>query len=444
MLAMRTDLPQGLTVGFAVCCALLPVWFPLLRLYRGATNFMILGLLAVAAGILLTQLARIDHSVSTSAMLAYSFLMLGLLFGVGLVLWARTLLSDAAVSVWFGIGLLAGISPSSAAFASNPWRFGFSVAVTVVALGLAQLSGKRWVELTALLVLAAASGLTDARSSFAILLLTALLVAWQMRSRSSTRRGSALKALLAVAAIGVVVFSVGQALILEGFLGQATQERSQAQISASGSLILGGRPELAATTSLMGSNPWGFGSGVHANLHDILIAKSGMISIGYQPDNGYVERYMFGDGFELHSVVGDLWANFGLVGVLFAAFFLFVLLRSLGTRLSQRTASAIFLYLGIKALWNLMFAPLYSSAPLMILLGGLIFVRSSSSGGSTRNAEFLDDSSAAREVVTEEPVLGRIDAQNPVGLSTNAARQTPKISAARRRTSKYPRGRRSS
>ena len=373
VLAMRTDLPQGLTVGFVLCCALLPVWFQTLRLFRGALSFLFLGIITVLAGVLLTQFSASNHSVSSSEMFSYSFLLLGLVFGVGLVLWGRRVLSDAAVSVWFGIGLMLGVSPGTASFASNPWRFGFSVAVTVLVLGLAQLSGRRWIELVALAVLTLTSGLTDARSSFAILLLTALLVAWQMRPRSSSRRGSAFRAVLAVGALAFVVYNLGQAFILEGFLGQATQQRSQAQIDASGSLILGGRPELAATASLMNSNPWGFGSGVHANLQDILAAKSGMIAIGYQPDNGYVERYMFGTGFELHSVIGDLWANFGIAGVVFALYLVFIVLRALGTALSTSTASAALLYLGIKTLWNLMFAPLYSSVPLMILLLALAF-----------------------------------------------------------------------
>src|SRR3712207_9122030 len=44
--------------------------------------------------------------------------------------------------------------------------------------------------------------------------------------------------------------------------------------------------------------------------------KAGMAQIGYQPNNGYVETYMFGGQFKLHSVIGDAWAYFGVAGIL--------------------------------------------------------------------------------------------------------------------------------
>ena len=44
-----------------------------------------------------------------------------------------------------------------------------------------------------------------------------------------------------------------------------------------------------------------------------------MIDINYDPDNGYVNNFMFGNGIELHSGIGDLWAFMGPVGLVVAA-----------------------------------------------------------------------------------------------------------------------------
>ena len=71
---------------------------------------------------------------------------------------------------------------------------------------------------------------------------------------------------------------------------------------------------MAATRALFVHDPLGFGLGIIPSLTDITVAKTGMSAINYQPDNGYVERYMFGTQFEVHSVTGDLWALFGIPG----------------------------------------------------------------------------------------------------------------------------------
>ena len=99
-----------------------------------------------------------------------------------------------------------------------------------------------------------------------------------------------------MAALGLAVYYLGTTLLVDGYLGEAAQAKSVAQIDAAGSLIAGGRPELAATLALLGADFRGFGLGAIANYHDVLVAKTGMASINYDPNNGYVERYLFDCG----------------------------------------------------------------------------------------------------------------------------------------------------
>jgi hypothetical protein len=245
--------------------------------------------------------------VTSSSAVPMTITLVGTLLGVGLLVWGRDVLGLDRVVLWYGVGLALAFSPATTLFASNPWKFGFALPVTVIALALASRLGRPW-ELGALAVLTVVAALNDFRSAFGLLLLATLLVFGQMVVSRRGRRLSPAAVLVGLGALGLSVFQLGQALILDGYLGAETQARSVEQLRSSGSLVLGGRPELAATFALMRHHPWGFGVGSVPTAEDVQVAKEGMASIGYQPDNGYVERFMFGGHFELHSVFGPVGA----------------------------------------------------------------------------------------------------------------------------------------
>ncbi|WP_166805558.1 O-antigen ligase family protein [Cryobacterium ruanii] len=375
IVAMRLDIGQGITVGALACVALIPVWFPVLRQYWGARLLLLAGVVAIGSGIWLTALSAPTHDTSLGQAFGAIAGLVGLLSGVGFVLWARTVLPDSQIAIWYGAGILIGVSPTSELYAENPWRFGYSVALTILLLGITLQLRRRWLELAVALLLTVVATVTDARSTFAFMLLTVLLVAWQMRPTRPSRGKSALRALLGLGALALVVFKVIQALILDGALGEATQQRTLAQLQETGSLIMGGRPELTATIALMQHQPWGFGVGIAPNPEDILAAKTGMAAINYDPNNGYVDNYMFGGHVELHSIIGDFWAGFGLPGLLLALIILVLIVRSIGVHVAANTASAVLLYLGIKAVWFMFFGPFFSSSVLLVLVLGLLITR---------------------------------------------------------------------
>jgi hypothetical protein len=153
-----------------------------------------------------------------------------------------------------------------------------------------------------------------------------------------------------------------------------TQQRSVQQLNETGSLILGGRPELAATVALMRDQPMGFGFGTVPSHHDVTVAKTGMANINYDPNNGYVEKNMFGNGYSLHSVFGDVWAHSGLVGLALVATLLVLVVLGLGRRLSVGNASALLLFVSVKTLWNLFFGPFYSSIAILELTLALVLL----------------------------------------------------------------------
>lgn len=373
----RINIGQGITVGMVVAVVLLPLWWNVLARYRGAKLLAGLLVVSVANGVWLTELARTDHAISFITMVTGTATGLGILGSMGVILWAREHMTDASAAMFFGLGILvAAITTERGAnFATNPWKFGIGTAVTIVALAIAARVNRRWLEIAVLFGILGVAVLTDQRSSFAILILAVILTAIQLRPDRHDRRASTVRITVAIAGLAAIIFNVGQTLILDGYLGDAAQERTAAQIDLSGSLILGGRPELAASFALFQYRPWGFGTGTLPSLADISIAKDGMASIGYQPNNGYVENYMFGKGFELHSLIGDLGVAYGFAGLALAAAIVAICIRSLTVRLATNSASALIIYLVILGFWNLLFSPIFSSTLPLILLLGLVLQR---------------------------------------------------------------------
>lgn len=376
LLGWRQQVYHGVTLGYIAALLLLPVWLPALRKYQGYVGMFLVAFAALLSGFVLLFFNINNHQLDNSKLIINPVLLVGMMLTVGVVLWARTLMPNMAVGISYGVGMLLGVR-GTADVHINPWKFGYSLPVIVLILCMASLVGARgsrtarWPELVSLMVLAVYSALNDSRSLFAMLSLTAVLVIWQKMPRGRSRKKALTTTVLAGTAALLIIYEVGSNLLVGGFLGVAAQQRSIAQIESAGFLLLGGRPELAASAALFRWNPFGFGVGVVPSLEDIAVAKTGMLAINYEPNNGYVERYMFGSQFELHSVAGDLWVYFGLIGLLLAGMMGWRLIHWILNSIVARNGSAVVLFLSIITLWNIMFSPLYSSVTIMGLALGM-------------------------------------------------------------------------
>jgi hypothetical protein len=390
VLAMKIGLPQGVQVGFLVAVGFLPLWFGVVRRYRFGWSVLGLGVLALGAGVWLQMAGSGDRGTDSNVMNVQNVVLAGALVTVGFLLWARTVIPPTWIAVWYGVGLFLNINHSTALYASNPWKFGFFLPVAVITLAFAWMTKRWWVELLVILSLTGISAISDARSAFGLLILAAILIIAQLPFLRAGHKGSALLVFLGFVVVSAVVAVLGQAAILGGYLGAATQQRSLAQIQTSGSLILGGRPELAATIALLKHNPWGFGAGIEPSAADISVAKAGMASIGYDPENNYVNSYMFGGHFELHSVVGDFWTQSGIAGLIFVAIVLIALLWGLSRRIADGTASGLILFVGANAIWQTFFGPWQSAEPVIVFALGIVAVLVLGKGGDGTKVEVLD------------------------------------------------------
>jgi hypothetical protein len=357
---------------------LVAVWVIRLRQYSYARAFALLGLATVFWGIALASETATDHQINPTQRLGSTVLLLGLIAGIGVVLWARTVLSIGAVGLCFGSGMLVSAFLQRGQ-GTNPWKNHWAVPLAIIVVSLIVQRPRNRSRraspggVVALLLLAAISAFSDSRSYAATFVITALLVMWQGRPRSLSRTSSAWLSIVMLSSVAAATYWLTTKLLVAGYLGAESQARTIAQLDQSGSVITGGRPELQATLALMHARPMGFGVGVVPTGQDILVAKSGLNSINYNPNNGYVEKYMFGGHIELHSLLGDFWAGWGIAGLVLLAAVAVVLLRGLAVTVARGVANPVGVFLFIWDLWNIFFSPIYTSVPTLVLGIGLAF-----------------------------------------------------------------------
>ncbi len=346
-------------VGMVVALVILPVAVASLRRFKGAIPIFALSAASAVSGILLTYANDPTHRTDPHTMVKVSFLIFGIGITIATLLWARTVIGASRVALACGIGALLSLGVQSLDYA-NLWKFDVSVPVILIVMSLPVLARTVTRQVAALIILAGVSGFLDSRSLAATLLIAAALLMIR-RKPGRSRVTSAWTVVLQIAVIGVAGFFALQAALLEGILGEEAQARTALQIQQSGNVLAGGRPELGADIALLMAHPGGFGTGTLPSYADIGLAQAGMSRLGYNPDNGYVYRYMFGSGFEVHSTAGDLWLLAGIAGMLFAVSLLIGVIAGLAHGIAHGSAISVAMFLGTRTVWDLFFSPLPSS-----------------------------------------------------------------------------------
>lgn len=375
VLGLQANFHFGATYGDVLLVVTAPLWISAFRGFHGAAAYLGLGLVTVAAGLVLSAANTPQTVIDPAAQRDLTMVLLGMLGSIAVMFWARTVISRGQIGLYFGLGMLIHAGLDRASWSTNAWKFAFAIPASVLVLGLFVSSGRKRAGLIPLLALSAVSLVEDSRAYAVTLALCALVVLWRGRSTTAVGRHRWVRAAGMIAVLCVLIYQLAQSLLVDGYLGKNVQTRSVEQLHTSGSLILGGRPEIAATWALLRYHLSGFGVGAVPNLADVNAAKAGLQSINYSPNNGYVDKFMFGGHFELHSVVGDIWVYWGVAGLVLVAATAFIAVRSLADSVARRTGDALLIFACFWTLWNVLFSPLTPSAPVLVLAVGLSLKR---------------------------------------------------------------------
>ena len=230
----------------------------------------------------------------------------------------------------------------------------------------------------ALVMLGILGVLDDGRSYFAICVLAAALTLWQMRPQDPEKRVHRWMPALFMVVVTFVVYLLSTALLTGGYLGAEAQERSTTQIETTGSLLVGGRPEWAATRELVKLRPLGYGPGVIPSWEDVQAGKAGLQSVNVELERKRA-AYMFGGQFKLHSIAADLWVAYGLAGVALAAAMLVALVRCMSFSIAARELPASVALAATLAAWFMLFGPIYTNWAGACAGLGLVLTRAATS-----------------------------------------------------------------
>lgn len=358
LIGLDFSLVQGVKIGLLMGIATAPLWIPSLARRQFATPILAFGLLSIPSGYLLSRSSSIDHIVNSTLRTQWFYLLLSGLVTIGVILWAREHLPLRQVILFYATGSLM----HALMFTPRSWKFDLAIPVILVVLSIASRFRSTWLPVVLLIGLGLFSVFNEGRSLFGFCAITALLSIWQMRLSRKERWVSRWSPLLLIGVVTIAFYMVTSSLLTAGVFGETIQQRSEAQIEASGSLIIGGRPEWAVTIELMKLRPTGYGPGVVPSWPDLHAGQQGFHSINVVDSAyGYLEHFMLGSGFELHSVVADLWVSFGIVGGIVGVLMIFSLLKSLTFMLADSHASAPVVFACLLGIWYLLFGTIYAN-----------------------------------------------------------------------------------
>lgn len=370
LVGVNVQLPGRITTATVVTAVLLPVWFRAFSRYRSATTVLILAIAAVVSGLLLTWFAESSRASDAAEARGTIIFLATSLMVLGLLLWARQVIPIRRIVLLYGVATLLSAIPDIPESA-NAWKYQLSIPVSLIVLSLLGRSSSLRSWLIVLGALGAIGIVTDSRSFAGLCAVTALILVWYQRPTAPSTRSRRLQILLVGLAGLAAFYFLASSLLVSGYLGEDVQQRTELQVQQGGSVIVGGRPEIGAATALITKYPMGFGLGAVPTMQEVFRAKEGLASVGLIGQNNYVDRYMFGTGFELHSIISDFWAWFGLVGLALALYVGWLLAWGLTKPSTDESTRPIVVFTSVFALWFLAFGTPVSNMNDVILALGL-------------------------------------------------------------------------
>lgn len=372
-LATSSMVFKFLAVGCGL--AILPVWVTKqVKMETGRALLLGVGLALVNGAVLAAVAAdegRLSPTIAAETTIKF---LLGVVC-LGAVVWARDRYSDAMITCTLACTMLLSRLAAPESWATNPWKYAFGLPVALLALSFVRRRSTR-TQVCVLLTLGLVGVAFDHRSFLGICWAGALLLLASAALRRGVSQRKVMSAAVLLSLIGALAYRLLEVLILSGRLGAELARRSADQIDAGTGLILGGRPELLATGYLFWRGPAGRGPGVLPAPVDVATVQDGIARAGGDPNLAFALNYMLGDGFHLHSLLGDLWVNFGIAGMALVGMCVAIVVRGLVRAWSAPDErSALIFFLLIQAAWSLPFGTIDTGWVPTALCVGLVLRR---------------------------------------------------------------------
>jgi O-antigen ligase len=246
------------------------------------------------------------------------------------------------------------------------WKFGYASALTILALLAASYYNARQKYKTCVfifLVLAALNLYFAFRSQMVIVLIAGALTVPVFENRRALARrqtrpkSNNFRALILLALAGGAIFIANQAIKLaatQGFLGENTSSKFQAQSSGKLGVLVGGRPEtLVAIQAIIDSPIFGHGS-FAADPKYLALKQDLQYEYGYSDTDTPEEE----GGIPTHSHLTMAWVESGIFGGLLWLYILGLTIRAiLQTAVHRQTFSPLYCYFLVNFVWDILFSP---------------------------------------------------------------------------------------
>ncbi|MGW1497780.1 hypothetical protein ACWCQW_04180 [Streptomyces mirabilis] len=351
----------GVTVGHAVVLVIAPVALAAAWRWKMA-RWNLLILLVWLLGATFTEVAVGDSAHDMVLVLSRPLAVLVSLCGAMWALQCR----PAVVRVYV-VAFVAGLTLNIFLWlrihpTTDAWKYGYGpvVSLTAVLAAFALLTRRKRAIATLLMIsVALVSLFLGFRSEFLIVCFAGVvaMLAGRREARISWKR--TLLVVVGLISLVAAVTSTYGYLAASGKLGAEQQYRWEGQSQVEGGVLLGARPEIAASYVIIKESPL-MGRGLVPDVsHKTRSEFLGQLRSGDADFNERRENYYFGKGLYLHSVLFQLWAETGIIalpGILLPV--LLVLLALVAAVKGGSGAYALlFAFLFAQLGWDLLFSP---------------------------------------------------------------------------------------
>lgn len=259
-----------------------------------------------------------------------------------------------------------------------PWKFGYAMGVnlSVVLLACYFYNRRRYLPVLLLLCgVGAVNLLFNFRSPVLLLLLTIALAVpviperigpWVVLPPAGTKRRLLILVLLAVT-VSLAAGGIVKMASAAGYLGEDAREKNEMQSHVRGGLLLGGRPEIVASSRavfdspLLGHGSWAKDFRYTELVYDEMYERG----MGSGEDIDSIEEYSEGL-IPTHSHLMGAWVWAGIMGGVFWGYVFWIVSKAtIQMSMARPLFASLYMYFCIAMLWDILFSPFGTSRRLI-------------------------------------------------------------------------------